>query len=369
MKFKWFLCLVVLSVVASCSTRTGRENQATIDIDMSFSGSGVNVPFQLSGMIDSVSYLRIDSSVVVGNVSNVKYVGGYYYILDGTARIHKMDESGRVLFTLEKRGRGPGEYLAITYFDINPETEDILVFDQVGWKLSVYDRWGKFKGSRKLVHGCNDTALLPSGKILFCYLYRDDDGNHKRGLWCEDFQGKGQKTLLEFDDDYRMVVTDPFMLSFRHLKGGGIGFLDNSRDVVFHIDRDGTAAERYQLHFDRSIPASVRRRDERVDPFRDDRVYSNVQYFETDNWLLVSSICNLHRIDLYYDKREGKIHLTKNDGDLVNDVGIVPRNWWWSSGDRLIAFFHPDKSDQVSARLVPDLDDSSNPVLVIAHVN
>jgi hypothetical protein len=282
----------------------------------------------------------------------------------------KIDESGNVKFSLEKRGRGPGEYLSITYFDIDAESGDILVFDQVGWTILRYSSNGDFLWSRKIKHGCDESILLSENRFLNYMPHWIDSPDRKRGLWVEDIHGTEQTQIFRIDDNHRFALTDPYLLSFRRFDKGTIGVYDSSRDIIVHVYPDGSAFDRYKISFDKTIPSSILKGHEPVDPYNDNRIYTVVQYYETNHWMLVSAICAQQRIDLFYDKTHDVAHIVKKYGDILLDVpGIVPRDWWWSSENRLIAPFYPDRNSEISLQTFPSMDESNNPVLVVAHVN
>jgi hypothetical protein len=93
----------------------------------------------------SPKYIFLESSpqAIIGNINEVIFSGGYFYIFDNHyPAIHVFKETGAYYYSISKKGRGPGEYLAISAFDVT-ETGEIFIHDGTQRKIFVYSELGQ----------------------------------------------------------------------------------------------------------------------------------------------------------------------------------------------------------------------------------
>lgn len=363
--------LIVAIIVASCSAPSRKCSECTeiaVHLDAE---QGTNVPFNLSDMIDSVSYVFIDNAFKVNELRTVKYYDGYYYVQDGPVRLLKVDSDGKVILEINRRGRKSGEYIGIGYFDIDPGNGDIVIFDNQRGNLLYYTSDGEFYKGRMLTQGLFDMATLSSGDLLFYMPKLIEGAAQNRGLWISSSSLENKSQLLRYDAGHTSIPHD---ISTRYLRRVGseyIGFLDQYSNDIYHIGTDGVMARAYQLDFGReNPPAYFKGEMTDCNPSKDSRLFAIHQYFETAHWLVVSAVRDGHRTDLIYDKRTGTPHVAKDgNGFVVDGNAIWTQSWWWSAEDRLMAPFKPSKAGRISSQLFPSMDESDNPVIIVAHVN
>lgn len=73
---------------------------------------------------------------------------GHFYLLDKLDPQESVllifDEKGNYLRKIDKQGRGPGEYISIADFEIDPKTGEIYIVDSGNRKILIYTREGNF---------------------------------------------------------------------------------------------------------------------------------------------------------------------------------------------------------------------------------
>lgn len=367
-KLAVIICAIILASCSASSRRSSECTEIAVQLDTE---QGTNVPFNLSDMIDSVSYVFIDKAFKVNELRHVKYFGGYYYVQDGPVRLLKVDAGGKVLLEINRRGRNRGEYIGIGFFDIDPDNGDIVIFDNQRGNLLYYTSDGEFYKGRMLAQGLFDMVTLPSGEFLFYMPNLIEGSTQNRGLWICDASLENVNQLLRYDAAHTHIPHD---ISCRYLRRVGtdyIGFLDQFSNDIYHIDTDGGLVRAYQLDFGmKNPPAYFKGEMMDSNPTKDSRLFAIHQYFETAHWLVVSAVRDGHRTDLIYDKRTGTPHVAKDgNGFIVDGNAIWTQSWWWSAEDRLMAPFKPSKAGRISSQLFPSMDESDNPVIIVAHVN
>lgn len=120
-----------------------------------------------------------------GSVAQVAFDGrGLLYILDRVAqRVVVIDENGRLVRTLGREGRGPGEFIApgsMAVFDDG----SVIVYDLIRRTFSAFDSAGalRFDVRVPLDHGAPDAIFpLPDGRLVAnAIVFRVDGAPHFR---------------------------------------------------------------------------------------------------------------------------------------------------------------------------------------------
>ena len=99
--------------------------------------------------------LETNNNVVVGSVGKIIFHQNRYYVFDehhAQEAVHIFDESGKFIFTINKRGKGPGEYTELTDVIINPFTGNLNLLNPWGFVI-IYDLQGNYvKTSHKVTN-------------------------------------------------------------------------------------------------------------------------------------------------------------------------------------------------------------------------
>jgi len=98
----------------------------------------------LSQLFDSVKYIILDNSdnCLIGEISKIVYYDNRFYVLDVQQMIiFVFSDTGEMIFKIDKRGQGPGEYRYLTDFDVRDNR--IVIFDRFN-QLLEYDLNGNF---------------------------------------------------------------------------------------------------------------------------------------------------------------------------------------------------------------------------------
>ncbi len=105
-------------------------------------------PLILSEIACNISYIILETKpeATIGSVDKIIKYKDLYFIADMQkgATIYSFDSSGKYLFKIQNKGRGPGEYIGIDDFDINRDKELIIIYDRSGGGIFEYDLSGSF---------------------------------------------------------------------------------------------------------------------------------------------------------------------------------------------------------------------------------
>lgn len=105
---------------------------------------------------DSVKYVKLEltDKCIIRHISNIHIHNNQIIIVDqSTSEIHIFDEFGKYLKSINKKGNGPGEYVALS--NISFCDSSILITDWMSLKFLQYDFKGNFVKERYNAHSAS----------------------------------------------------------------------------------------------------------------------------------------------------------------------------------------------------------------------
>jgi hypothetical protein len=106
---------------------------------------------QMSSFIEEIEYIPLKTDgIPLGRSSFYSICDNKFYYLDKyqSKKLCIFDLNGKLKFSLDKNGRGPGEYLSINDFFINYKSGNIEILDNRKKKIHYYDSLGNFIRSK-----------------------------------------------------------------------------------------------------------------------------------------------------------------------------------------------------------------------------
>jgi hypothetical protein len=195
--------------------------------------------------------LETNDESLLSDYSRIVYCHQRFYIYDQRQRvIFAFDSLGRFLFsTMPLRGQGPGEYISMTDFSINPVTGNMEILDPLKLKIMVYDKNGKFVKNidiSNVSYPIGHFISLSNDLYLF---YAEDDRKGKKLL--RFFSAEENKIIKEMldlpENTYHLVTVNLSLfywfdskLHFSH------GYYSNE---VYQIGDDMSLQEKYSFDF------------------------------------------------------------------------------------------------------------------------
>jgi hypothetical protein len=96
---------------------------------------------QKASIFDYVKHIELipletGDNVLIGKLEKIIFHQNRYYILDthhAQFIVFVFDETGKYIFKIDKRGRGPGEYTELYDIIINPFTDHLDLLNPRGW--------------------------------------------------------------------------------------------------------------------------------------------------------------------------------------------------------------------------------------------
>lgn len=357
------LSFFLLLLLCSCQKTEKNVEGFCIKVDI---GESVNTPFRMSQFVDSICYLQIDSTYIVGHISEMKMVDDCFYICDKhEGALYKVDKEGKVLLRLANKGRAKDEYYNMTDVDIDPHNGDIHVWDAVSHRFIVYSNNGSFIKDVPNNEVVRDFAVTNNGGYL---IYTPDyNGQARRGLWLIDSNGTFKKQLVEIDEDFKYGGIYPrYLVSLGKNSVGLMGGED--RDYIYEV-KDDSAIVRYHLDFGYSIPKELAERTLLNFENYKGKIYTKNSYLENKRWLLFCS-SNIEQTSMsIYDKKENKHYQISKPEDIVQDVGLYGEALYMNDSIYICVVEPNNFPNKEELKKIPiAIGNNSNPLFVIGKI-
>ncbi|MEM7108593.1 MAG: 6-bladed beta-propeller [Bacteroidota bacterium] len=128
-------------IFVTCSSVEESASQQTISINVDSIRE-----YQMHEIFSNINLIPLETTEesTISEIKKLIFHEGKYYVLDYRAKaIFRFDASGRFLSKFQKIGKGPGEYLGIDDFIINPYSGNLEIL-QVDGIVIVYTLEGEF---------------------------------------------------------------------------------------------------------------------------------------------------------------------------------------------------------------------------------
>lgn len=145
---KVLVCLLVTFLLSSCRSSSGGGEGSVYKWESARKTEGL---FDRPATCRYVLLENDAGAGPLGAIAKITYSKGKYYVLNGSRTIRKLsvfDDAGTCIGTIDRRGRGQGEYLSMSDFSVRNDT--IFVLDNQRDMLHAYDAAGRSLGSRPL---------------------------------------------------------------------------------------------------------------------------------------------------------------------------------------------------------------------------
>lgn len=369
---KKYISISIIILSFSCKnkieTKIDDSNYQVFTINFSTSEKNEKT-INISDFTDSISYINLETNkdLLMQSIKSIKYNKDKIYISDFQGQeLFIYNTDGKFLNKLNNSGRGPGEYLAISQFEINYENGNIHILDDIGSKIFIYTQNGEFIKSIKVDDIIRDFALLPSGDYLF-YTPDYSMGDIKRGLWKVDANGVFKEQLIDIDPEYRYGGIYPRY--FQRVDNKTVGLLGGEdKDFIYHIT-DESIFIAYKFDVDIKITETIKRTDF-MDPNKlKGRAYTKNEYQETNRYIFLNISNYEENISFLYDKKK-KQTIINSRGNYNNDIDSIGGKPLRSTFNNSMIFMVSEKlilnNQEIRDKLNTSIND--NPVLQILYL-
>jgi hypothetical protein len=305
MKSKYLFLIILISL--SCINKT--ECQYKID-PRAFDNNEIS----LAEIADDISYIPLDNNIPIGDIVLAKFIKNSIYVKISNIGLVAFNRDGKIPRKIGSVGRGPGEYLYCTSFDVDEINETIYIKD-MDEIIKVYSKNGNFLRSIPLKHfepfHFNDIELSNSNLFVFEYITM---GRGKFNWLVLDTLGKLIKKKENSIPAFRSGMgADGGTYKF----GSKIYYWNMYNDTIFSISPDLSYKASYIFPpGDYRMPRS---------PITDRTGYIVPRFiFETNRYLMYEYFDGARFADALIDKRSKKSFINylepDHTGGIINNL-------------------------------------------------
>ena len=206
---------------------------------------------EMLDMVKSIDYIKLDSSGPIGVIDKMIVTNDKIFIMDSFAaqQIFVFDKTGKLLFRIKNKGRGPKEYISIWDMQVDTIRNEILVNDALARSY--------------LYFSTDDGTFLRREKgIANCYLARIDSLSINLQIPGQDFNDDENWAILVSDKDsvlYKGFAPTPLqdnnfaVNSFTYDCDGKLLFTPVYSDTVYQFMSVSIVSPKYVIHQKKSI--------------------------------------------------------------------------------------------------------------------
>lgn len=381
-KNRSFWCVTCLSVFLSVSC--GQRNTQKSDTEK-FSPNAVSVDLDnvqtlsVFDVFSDIEIIPLETTAESGmNYPITKFVNhdGCYYVLDVRQKVILIfDHEGRFIRKIDKKGRGPGEYVELYDFNINPFTGNLEMMTSLG-TVNIYDITNeKFIKSFRIPMGelaVQYFASVTPDMYVFFNRYRDREC---KVFFCSPDSATVLGEAFPFPEYiYRETFLNPYMSTF-YTYQDTVRFVRLDNGVISNVNSDMTLTPRYEWDmgeytFEISDLPEGKSRDEYNQLFRymsNKYAYNFQCNAENSKYLFTRFMFKNRFYNLMYDKESGKQSVYVNFNEGIAPVPMVMDEksmYMLVAVDELPFIVKPDILDARNRQILERLTEDDNPVIV-----
>lgn len=369
---------LLLSIILGCMSCNKKSDNRDVEVEVVDINLERMHEILSDTIIESLTLIPLETNenCLITHVSKIKKYGDKVYVFDGKiGEILIFNMYGDFLDKVSHKGKGHGEYVMISDFDVHPQSGNIYVRDGMTGKILVF-HGNKFLKDLNPSFGADlySFCFLDENNIVFDnQLSRPKKGWGYQMIFTDNkFNVIDKKIPYEKFISLRMSPISPFS----HV-GDRVSYQPVYKDTIFHIE-GSKLIPRYKLDFGNQWLDKDFLLSDKLDPLRFMR---DLNKLDAINFLnTIESISHLfvyftHKNEKYaylYDKITKKGAFLKNymrNGCGYNGLPII------SDGDSFVGVVNPLELSNVNKDILQkylkkkSLMEGDNPILSFIKFN
>lgn len=255
------ICITIVCIFLLISCDTSQKGIIEV-IDLT-NGLKHTRKVNLSEIASDVEYIILDTTEesYIGSFEQVKFFKDFIFILDSKFKaIHIFNKNGKLISKIDKKGRGPGEYIGLRDLEIYPKDTSIFILDGQMDKLINYSINGEFIHEwRILDRYASAFSILEGPSYIFFTTYPNNAFNDGFSLSVYDknlhiVNRLINKDILSQDIAFSMPSSSSF--TFENFCDT-LTYWEYRKDVVYKITNGGTVIPKYKITYPNPMPLNA----------------------------------------------------------------------------------------------------------------
>lgn len=262
---KYIYCIIILLLFFySCQSKSKKEyglsqieNIATENLQ-AITVEVEDFDFEkLGNFLETTSYIQLAAEPLLTSIQEVQIKNEKIYVHDRLSRIICYDMQGNVIYKIDAKGAGPGEYTNVNAFVVNEQNRELVIFDNFRQSLLYYNaNNGAYIKMQKL--GKLDPTAMASLRGVYYYdnryhnNYANDTTLYYSLLISKDGTRMGQRYFPhnEAESSYHFTPGQPFSYNDSVLY-----YCKAFDSVVYELSPEGLEAL-YEIELPNPLPFS-----------------------------------------------------------------------------------------------------------------
>ncbi len=386
MKIKYILVVSIISTFISCNNdRTQHKDNFKKNITSIRIDPDKIANLYLSEIIDSLKYIPLETSqnCYLANIDKLIWYKDNFFVLDKSIKtVFCFSQNGKFLYKIRRVGKGPGEYIGISDFLINPFKNTLEILDRNSRKILCYSISNQeFMKDIKINHTVKDFIITnPSSYFLYTmgtdFFGKMNDLNYNL-LQIDSY---GVKLLGKYFEAYEGSTIFGYSSMLSRVNDTTALFSCFYNDTIYEINKN-MVYPKYSIDFGKKmLPVNIAKLgvDQRIEAFNNNSYACHLNtFFETDEILYFQYQFENNTKKVLYYKNRNKIlnfnYIINNDIDGIplGEVKTVNGNnmLFSLSALRVERFIQNDERvDSNIKYLLGNINSSNNPILVIGKL-
>lgn len=319
------ICFYILCFLLTISCVTQYDSNDIVKKINVFVGDTNKVIY--SDLFESVTLIPLESSdnSLLRGIRRIKVDSTYIFILSGS-KIKIFNKQGHFIAGINKKGKGPGEYLRIDDFIVHSDKKIIDVFDSKQMKILQYDYQGNYKGKFEIgLHGFTFISLKNNPNDYFFYtgnIGYNSNSNSKLNLYSIE-KGRITKKYFEISKQLTKYLFFYDENNFTYIGKDTIRFMFIPSDTIYSIVNNNVTPA-YVIEFENNkLPPGFLDKNYRdiVDFIEtlNKKPYASIitGYLENSKYIFLQFMFKGVIYHVYYNKKTSKTTVCNN---IVDDV-------------------------------------------------
>lgn len=216
--------------VSSCTNKPQSENYALITLDAdSLIENTPDSPIKYSEIFSDFHIIPLETKeeCLFSEIQEIKIIDSLIFIFDSfqSKSLYIFSIKGNFQSKVSKFGRGPGEYVFPSSFDIDCHNKRVLIYDQANKRINEYDFYGNHQRSVSIDNRFMTFAL--KNDHIVTYIPFPENPNQNDDDLIKVFDRNGN--FIDSHLDYQTLLPGPKQFELRN----GGNFFKTNNDIKF----------------------------------------------------------------------------------------------------------------------------------------
>jgi hypothetical protein len=374
---KKFIFQVFLSLFICCfsACRNVEINTAT-DFDICFDNAIIS-DIYLKEIADSISYifLQTEEQNPVGRIIQMKTSQNYIFIVDQQSDLFVFNKTGVFVAVIDKKGRGPNEYINIEDFIVSENELFIYILDSGNKRIAKFSLYGKFIGSYPIpfYHAAHISMI---DKNLMCIYQSPRFSGDCANIFLTDTIFN-LKVKFTYNGDAEFLRKIPYLVDTKwYSLNSKVFYKEPFESIVYQIDKNHGVKPYINLDLGKRAIPDFFFEDTKLYQSSADKFFQFSEILESEDYFFFQIFFENCNHPYFYSKVNKQLIKLENPS-IINNLDSKQDFWPFYIDNQgiMYCFFYGNeklkflKSNDIPKNLKNQVEVSTNPIIAWVKLN